>query len=67
MNVPETGTVVYKPVPPEGVPETFRPAISVSDAVAFNCVALRAVPDAMLAGAGQVMVGVIGHPFGVHE
>jgi hypothetical protein len=53
-------------VPPEGL-LVFRPAISVSEAVAFNCVALSAVPDVMLAGAGQVMVGVIGHPFGVQE
>jgi hypothetical protein len=64
--VPATGTVVNMPVPAEGL-LVSRPAISVSEAVAFNCVALSAVPDAMLAGAGQVMVGVIGHPFGVHE
>jgi hypothetical protein len=41
--------------------------MAVADAVAFNCVALIGVPEAMLFGVGQVMVGVSGQPGGVHE
>ena len=75
MNVPATGAVTNKPVhwaagveaPQAAVVDEAIPLICVDDDVAFNCVELNAVPAVMAAGAGQLMVGVSGHPQGSQE
>ena len=61
--MPGIGAVVNKPV----VPGAVSPESSVDDAVAFNCVEFRDVPESMVVGADHAMVGVNGHPGGVHE
>ena len=61
--MPVIGAVVNKPL----LPGAVKPESSVEDAVAFNCVEFRDVPESMVVGAAHVMVGVNGHPGGVHE
>src|SRR5579871_110472 len=63
LHVPGIGAVVSKPE----VPVVVNPESSVDAAVAFNCAEVSGVSASMVVGAGQVMVGVNGHPGGVHE